>query len=106
MPEDRLDDLIADTIDRIEGEPGILKHHRDHTSTKAKPRDIASTSRPSTAMVPPMRAEAGQQADQGAEGDALAGAGLAEQREGLALGEGDVDHPPRARTRLGRRNRP
>ncbi len=89
----RLDELVADPVDGGEGGERVLEHHGDPSA--ADGGQLASGQADQLAVVQPDRAPdpggAGQQAEHGQRGDGLPGAGLADDAEGLAPVQGEVD---------------
>ena len=103
-------DLAADLADRVERRARVLEDHRDFA-----PAQIAHLIFAGGAHVDAGEADravgdaagAVEDAHHRVGGDRLAGAGFADDADGLALGDADVDVlRPRARCRAGSRTRP
>ena len=97
MADDGLGDLPADRIDRVEGHHRLLEDHADLGAAQVRKRAVAHRHH----ILPgeldaarKLRPAGREQPHQGAQGDALAGAGLAQNAEHLARieGEGDAVH--------------
>ena len=86
---DRLDDLLAERVDRVEARasaPGRSSRRRRREIARARVRASRAHRAPSTAIAPvDARPRFGMQPQQRAQRDALARAGFAEQRQDLAL---------------------
>ena len=100
---DHLDDLIADAVDGVQRRHRILEDHRDVLAADVAQLVVArarSRSRPSNRTEPAIvGVGCAGQPEQGLRGDALAGAGFADDRQDLALGQVERDaRRPRART--------
>ena len=91
---DRLDDLVADPVDRVEGGHRVLEDHRDPVAPDPSQLGLARVqqllaTQPRGALDPRVR-RAGQAEDR-LRGDALARARLADDRQYLAGGETEGD---------------
>ena len=102
MGPDRLDDLLADPVERIEAGQRILEDHADALAADAAHflrRQIVDPHARQIDLAAGDAAGRIDQPDDGKAGDRLAGAGFADDAEHLALGdvEGDaVDGAQRA----------
>ena len=98
--QDRLDDLLADRVDRIERSHRFLEDHR-HLAAAQAPAFVGGEAED----VAPLEQDrigldlawwARHQAHHGERGHALAAAGLADQSDGAAAPDGEVDAVDRA----------
>ncbi len=93
VPDQRLDQERADAPGRVDVGPGVLEDHADAVVAVAAQRagvhggDVLAVEADAALDLGAAR----QQPGDGADGHGLAGAGLADQAEGLAGGEGQVD---------------
>ena len=106
VPQDGFRDLVAEGIDRIEGEQRLLEDHRHDGA--AEIRQLAAAHRQHVAAGdgdaaldrgPVLR----MQAEERAQGDALAGARLADQGDDLARSHVEIDAVDGAHRRRARR---
>ncbi len=90
---DALGEEVADAAQRVDGRPGVLEDHRGPAGAQfAQPGGVHGEDVPAVDEDLAGGDGAGrQQAEGGARGEGLAGAGLADQGDGLAGGDGEVD---------------
>ncbi|GAA3026193.1 hypothetical protein GCM10020229_41860 [Kitasatospora albolonga] len=94
---DRLDDLVADPVDRGEGGERVLEDHRHLVAAQAREFTAGQSDQfaafEAYGALDPCGTR--QQAEHGQRGHRLAGAGLADDPEGLPATQRQVDAPDR-----------